>query len=310
MANLGYIQLTRKCNQNCLFCSNPENEQFLSFEQIKEKINDLKEKSYEGVIFTGGEPTLNQNLSQAIEYANKKGIEPRLITNGQKISDKAFLKDLISNGLKVIHISFYSYQPRVQNYLSQNNDSYYNLISALKNSQELNLAVNLNTVINKYNSDHLDKNVAFILKYFPNIYHFVFNNLDPFMNRASENTHTIPNLKDFEKSLNRALKLLSKFKKSFRIERVPLCFLDGFEQFSTETRKIVKNEKRTVYFLDQKGIIEQQGNGFEYNKADVCKKCSLNKICAGLYAMDQYYNSSELKPIFKDPELIINKIIA
>jgi len=62
MANLGYIQLTRQCNQKCLFCSNPENEQVLDLDQIKDKIDQLIKDGYTGVILTGGEPTLNPDL--------------------------------------------------------------------------------------------------------------------------------------------------------------------------------------------------------------------------------------------------------
>jgi len=214
----------------------------------------------------------------------------------------------VKAGLKVIHVSFYSYKPEIQNHLTQNKDSYYNIIKALENCYNLKLALNLNIVINKYNSDHLDKNVLFILKKFPQIYHFIFNNLDPFMNRASQNTQTIPKLADFEISLNRALKLLTKLNKSFRVERVPLCYLKDFEHVSTETRKIVKDETTTVHFLDQKGKIEQKGKNFQHQKAEVCKECSLNPICAGLYAMGQYYSSSELRSINKDAELVIGKI--
>jgi hypothetical protein len=48
----------------------------------------------------------------------------------------------------------------------------------------------------------------------------------------------------------KAFSFLEKKRRTFRVERLPLCFMRGYEEASTETRKIVKNEERLVYFLD------------------------------------------------------------
>jgi len=39
MANLGYIQVIRQCNQTCRFCSNPENRRELSLAQAKRLVD-------------------------------------------------------------------------------------------------------------------------------------------------------------------------------------------------------------------------------------------------------------------------------
>lgn len=297
MANIGYIQLNRICNQKCLFCSNPDTGSTLKFSEFKKKVDDLVARKYSGVILTGGEPTLYAYLPQAIQYCQQQGIACRLITNGQKIADFEYLHGLVAAGLNLIHISLYSYKPQIQNYLSQNNNSFVNITKALENANKLNLNVNLNTVINKLNADHLDKTVFFIVKKFPFINHFIFNNLDPFMNRAAENISTIPKLGDFKDSLNKALHLLKKNGKSFRVERVPLCYMGDFSEFSTETRKLIKKEERIIHFLDAKGMVKQKGKWFKYKKGKVCASCCLNEICAGLYALGEYYDESELVPV-------------
>ncbi len=310
MANIGYIQLNRICNQNCLFCSNPDTGATLSFEDFKEKVDDFIKRDYEGVILTGGEPTLIDYLPQAIEYCDKKNINCRLITNGQVTSDYNYLANLVNKGLQLMHVSLYSYKPKIQNYLSQNKNSFSNIIKTLKNARRLNLALNINTVINKYNANHLDKNVYYIIKRFPEINHFVFNNLDPYMNRASKNIYTIPKLIDFKISLNKAMNLLDNNKKTFRVERVPLCFMGDFPETSTETRKIIKDEERIVYFLDEKGLVRQTKKYFYHKKGEICKVCSLVSICAGLYALGEYFDEKELIAFHNKSlkKIIINKI--
>jgi len=54
----------------------------------------------------------------------------------------------------------------------------------------------------------------------------------------------------------------------------------GFERASTETRKMVKEEERLVYFLDFRESINDKGEDFIHDKFPKCSKCDLNSICA------------------------------
>ncbi len=308
MANLGYIQLNRTCNQKCLFCSNPENGAVLDLDQAKIYIDDFVKKNYQGVIFTGGEPTLSQDLVPAIKYAKERGLEVRIITNGQKTADFNFLQELKNAGLDLMHVSVQSFDPKIQDYLSQTQGSLKNILKTLLNARRLNIPVNINMVINSANAKSLDKNMVFFITKFPEINHFVFNNLDPEMNRVAENKFVVPKLINFKDSLKRAFTLLAKLGKSFRAERVPLCYMTEFAEYSTETRKIVKGEERSILFLDNREDPYRVQKNFYYKKAKQCSQCGLNEICAGLYAMDTYYDSRELVPQKIDKELIIKKV--
>lgn len=308
MANLGYIQITRICNQECLFCSNPSTGKIIGVDEAKKTVDDYVKMGYAGLIWTGGEPTLYPHLAELIRYAKNKGIHSRLITNGQKISDFKYFKKLADAGLDHVNISLFSHRPKVQALLTKKKDSFKNIIAALKNAEKLGVIVNINTVINRYNSDHLSELVKFIVKEFPFVRHFVWNNMDPLMNRASKNIDTIPTLNGFELELHRAMKFLEQNGRTFRVERVPLCYMAEYGDRSTETRKIVKEEERSVHFLDDpRGRIRQ--TEWRHGKADCCEVCKLNGICAGLWQMDKYYFSKELYPVFIDPEIIKKKIL-
>ncbi|MBL7130738.1 MAG: radical SAM protein [Candidatus Omnitrophica bacterium] len=310
MASLGYIQVIRTCNQECRFCSNPPTGKIIPLKDAKKHIDSYIKKGYEAVLLTGGEPTLYPDLSDIIHYAQKRGIHCLIITNGQKIADMRYLGLLVDNGLDHIIVSIYSYQNKIQSFLTKNKISLYNIKKALRNAEKLKITVDIATVINKYNADHLDKIVKWLVQRFPFIKHFIWNNVDPLMNRTSKNPDTIPRLNDFELALHKAMSFLESHGRSFRVERVPLCYMSDSQHCSTEARKIVKQEERSIYFLDKKGYVTQKGyRGFlGYSKADCCKACSLNEICAGLYAADKYYSLAELYPVFVSKENIVNKI--
>jgi MoaA/NifB/PqqE/SkfB family radical SAM enzyme len=307
MAKIGYIQIIRKCNQKCIICSNPDNDNVLDFEEAEKEIDKLKLSGYGEVILTGGEPTLHERLPELIRYASGKKISPRIVTNGQKLAELKYLKKLKKAGLTHLHLSVYSHKDAIQSKLSQNKESLKNIKKALDNLGRLGgIAVDVNTAINKYNCDHLSETATWIVKNYPFVKHFVFNNLDPYMNRVASNPEVVPSLNDLELELHRTLSYLSRNGRTFRVERVPLCYLGGFEYVSTETRKIVKGEGRAVYFLDSRGEIVQ--NDWIYKKAASCQRCALTGICAGLYTAGGYYKESELAPVFIAAEKIIKKI--
>ena len=307
MANLGYIQITRICDQECLFCSNPANGKVIDFAAAKKAVDDYIARGYTGIIWTGGEPTLYPRLAELIAYAHERGIHSRIITNGQRLSNRMYFKKLVDAGLVHVNISLFSHKPKVQNFLAQKKDSYRRIMVALKNAQEIGVTTHVNTVINTYNADHLSDIVRFVVEKYPIVNHFIWNNMDPLMNRASTNISTIPTLNEFERELFKAMKFLDDHKKTFRVERVPLCYMTEYAQYSTETRKIVKGEERSVHFLDEKKEVRQKK--WEHGKASCCRVCTLNDICAGLWQMDAYYSSKELYPVFVDPEKIRKKIM-
>ncbi len=307
MANIGYIQVTRRCNQKCRFCSNPEIDKDITIQQAKRQIDEFVRLRYRGIILTGGEPTLLNELSDIIEYAVRKKIGVRIITNGQLLSDFKLFKRIYDSGLRTIHFSVHTTNQKLQAFLTGKKDSLKNLLKSIENAGRLNIETMINIVINKYNSDHLDEIVETLTGKFPFIRHFIFNNIDPTMNRVAENPDTVARLVDFELSLHNALKYLSKSGYSFRVERVPLCYMAEFAEFSTETRKIIKGEGRIVNFLDDKGKIVQES--FYHSKTDVCSICTYNSICAGLYEMDTYYSSKELYPLFLDPAPVIRRVL-
>lgn len=306
MANLGYIQVSRICNQHCLFCSNPDNERTISLVDARKQLDCLVENGYFGVILTGGEPTLHPDLPAIVNLARDSGLHVRMITNGQKTAEAGVLEKLVEAGLQHLHVSVHSARPDVQAYLTSNEDSWRNIERTLELLGGLELTCDVNTVMCAQNADHLDETVRAIVTRFPFVRHFVWNNIDPNMNRVAENPHTVAKLADIELSLARAVNFLEETGRTYRIERLPLCYMAEFAHASTETRKIVKHEERTVHFLDEKGHVRQ--TEFFHQKSETCSHCRLDPICAGLYDLDGAYDPAELYAVFLDPEEVISRI--
>lgn len=308
MAELAYLQVTRVCNQKCVFCSNPANGRTIDWKDAEALVDSFALQGATGIILTGGEPTLFPELDRLIAYARSKGLPPRLITNGQKTARPGYLKSLKDAGLEHLHVSLHSHKAEVQGALTGNPQSLSNIRQTLEQAGKLGLTADINTVINKANAGHLSGIVRWVVETFPFIVHFVWNNMDPLMNQASLNPEIVPRLADFEAELWSAMRFLEAAGRTFRAERVPLCFMTDYAHCSTETRKLVKDEGRRIYFLDEKGLRVQDKTSWKYGKSALCGSCTLETLCAGLYQMDRYYSSKELCPMFVDPGPIIRRI--
>lgn len=311
MANLGYIQVTRQCNQRCRFCSNPPVESERTLEQAKELVDELRDGGYHGVILTGGEPTLDPNLPELVAYCRDVELPVRLITNGTLLARPELLDRLIDAGLGHCHLSLHSHDPSIHDDLTRNPGSQALLLETLRliGERSERITADINTVICSANADHLQAIVELVLESAPFVRHFVFNGIDPETNRLRDHPELVPRLADFEIALLRAAQLIERSGRTLRVERVPLCYMPGFEHCSTETRKIVKAEERTTHFLDRRGAVRQGPEAFVHRHHDVCHHCKLEQICAGLYDRGEGYDPAELAPQFIDAEPIRKKIL-
>ncbi len=308
MANIGYLQVVRGCNQYCRFCSNPATGYMLDLDTALRAVDDFAERGYFGIILTGGEPSLSELIPDITRHAVARGLHVRMITNGSRLAKPGLAEAYYEAGLRHFHVSIHSCNEELEDFLTGVKGSASLAMDALEHLGRVGATVNINTVINRFNADHLDKNVRFFVGRFPFLRHFVWNNLDPSMGRAETNRDTAHRLADFELSLARALRFLHSTGRTFRVERVPLCYMTEFAECSTETRKIIKGEERIVHFLDEKGTVRQ--TDFVHEKSEACRSCSLDSICGGLFELGDHYDLAELYPVFVDKSAIVAKVQA
>jgi len=308
VANIGYIQVVRHCNHFCGFCSNPTTPYVHTFETMKVLVDDFVRRGYFGIILTGGEPSLHPELPVICRYATEQGLHVRMITNGWRMADPSFAKEMADAGLRLTHVSVYSVRPDIEERLRGVAGTLEKAYAAVENAHRFGIEVNINCVINKLNADHLHENIRHWIIHHPYVRHFIWNNLDPSMGRAEVNqAQFTPRLADFRRSLYLALMLLHRTGRTFRVEKVPLCYMPEFAWASTETRKIVKGEERIVHFLDAKQTVRQ--TDWEHIYSPVCNRCSVRRICGGLFDRGNAYDPAELRPISISQDEVVKRIL-
>ncbi|MDE2293680.1 MAG: radical SAM protein [Elusimicrobia bacterium] len=306
MASLAYLQLARVCDQKCLFCSNPANGGVMSLEEAFGWLARFKAEGYDGVVLTGGEPALHPGLERVVARCAEEGLAVRLITNGRRASEAGFLARLKAAGLAHLHVSVYSHRPEVAAALTGRGDALARAEAALREAARLGIRVDVNTVLCRQNADHLSGLAAWVVERHPAVGHMVFNNMDPDMAPPGGAEASRADFRDFELELARALTLLERAGRTFRVERVPLCFLPGFEHCATETRRLARGERRAVKFLDPRGLVVQKGLE-RYGKPARCLSCSLDALCAGVYGRGETYPLEQVCPVFVDARAVAGR---
>lgn len=159
------VHITNKCNLNCSIClanSNAEGEQA---EYPIEKLRQfLKVKKNYKIDLMGTEPTMRKDLAQIIEMVKQSGNITALHTNGIKLADYQYLRELKQAGLDEVHFQFDSFK-----------DSFYENIrgqrllntklKALDNLEKFGIATDLKmTIVRGLNDDELMDVLQFGIK--------------------------------------------------------------------------------------------------------------------------------------------------
>lgn len=108
-----YLHLNYQCNLNCTFCASDATNS-----RVLHHVNDNKIKEFiscvqkgDAVHISGGEPTIDKRLLTIVSTLKKKGASIAISTNALKLSDNAYLTDLIESGVSSIAVSIFAINP-------------------------------------------------------------------------------------------------------------------------------------------------------------------------------------------------------
>lgn len=144
-----------KCNQKCTFCyaagQNKSSCSELGTDDWKRIIDRLGDAHVPMLTFTGGEPTMRDDLSELVAYA--KRFITRVNTNGVKLTEE-LARSLAEAGLDSIQITLYSSDAGIHNTLV-GAQRFEDTLSGIKNALAAGLDVSVNTPLCKKNSDYV-----------------------------------------------------------------------------------------------------------------------------------------------------------
>jgi radical SAM protein with 4Fe4S-binding SPASM domain len=160
------LALTYRCNNDCAHCYNGRPRDFgeISTEQWKAILDRLWELGIPHVVFTGGEPTLRNDLPALIAHAEQNGQITGLNTNARRLGDARFVDELVAAGLDHVQITVESHEAAIHDAMVRARGAWRQTIAGLQNALETPLYVMTNTTMLKENSPSLQETLDFLAR--------------------------------------------------------------------------------------------------------------------------------------------------
>lgn len=158
------MALTFRCQNDCVHCyaGGPHETPELTTVQWKSVIDKLNEIGVFILTFTGGEPTLRDDLPELLLYAQTKGMVTGLITNGRKLKDKTYVEILEKSGLDFVQVTLESHKPKIHDSITGKKGSWKETVAGIKNAVKSQIYVSTNTTLNKQNAADFLSTVDYI----------------------------------------------------------------------------------------------------------------------------------------------------
>jgi radical SAM protein len=154
-------ELTRACQLKCLHCRAEaqyrRDPRELTFEEGKALIDQIKEMNNPLLVFTGGDPLEREDVFDIIEYAVKKGVRVSMTPSATPNVTKEAIKKAKEVGLSRWAFSLDGPTAEIHDHFRGTSGSFYLTIERIKYLHELEIPVQINTVISRYNIDHLEE---------------------------------------------------------------------------------------------------------------------------------------------------------
>ena len=158
------LALTFRCQNDCVHCYAGGSHETLELTttQWKSVIDKLSEIGVFILTFTGGEPTLREDLPELLLYAQNKGMVTGLISNGRRLKDKAYVDVLEKSGLDFVQVTLESHKPQVHDLMTSEKGSWKETVAGIQNAVQSQIYVSTNTTLSKHNASDFLTTIDYI----------------------------------------------------------------------------------------------------------------------------------------------------
>jgi radical SAM protein with 4Fe4S-binding SPASM domain len=143
------LALTYRCNNDCAHCYNARPREYpeLPTQAWKDIIDRVWDLGIPHIVFTGGEPTIRDDLPELIAHAEGNGQITGLNTNGRRLRDPEYLAALVQSGLDHVQITLESHDPTIHDAMVARKGAWAQTVQGVRNALNSPLYVMTNTTL-------------------------------------------------------------------------------------------------------------------------------------------------------------------
>ncbi|MFZ5905536.1 MAG: radical SAM protein [Chloroflexota bacterium] len=168
------LAVTYRCNNDCPHCYNlshppplpagegPGARGELSTDDWKRVLDRTWELGIPHIVFTGGEPSLRNDLPELIAHAEKNGQITGMNTNARRLSNPRFVEQLVNAGLDHVQITVESCDAAIHDKMVNAKGAFPQTIKGLQNALASRLFVMTNTTMLRDNVHTIPDTLDFL----------------------------------------------------------------------------------------------------------------------------------------------------
>lgn len=275
------IQLGGQCDSKCTFCFTEwiRHEPKLTFQQAKRALDEAAEiPTMEATVFTGGEPTIRNDLMELAGYAAARGFQSiGLQTNGHQIADPIYLDRIAAAGINEILLSLHGARASTHDRITCHPGSFdlaHRALVALGRRKDV--ATEVNFVVCLQNKHEAAEIVALVcdaaptasIRYsFPIVEGAAYDNIQA----------TLPTLEVYVETVAKAVRLAHTYNLRVSTANVPPCISAAVGLPSN----YVLSQRRTMLGISP-FVSSSTRRGELSAKVAACEACMFTRDCGGL----------------------------
>jgi MoaA/NifB/PqqE/SkfB family radical SAM enzyme len=188
-----------------------------------------KEFGIRDIDFSGGEPTLRKDFPTLLEQARELGFRRIcVITNGIRLSDAGYFRELAGSGLNEILLSLHGHNAQTHERLVGVPGAFSRIMDTLAHAKDLGLRLRINTVVTRYNHQGLADLGRISVAHRPAAHNFIcFND---WVNASPVTKDIAIKYSEVVSSLLSTLEVLEEAVPKVSVRYIPFCFLRGKEK--------------------------------------------------------------------------------
>jgi len=284
------------------------------------------------VDFSGGEPTIRNDLPELIAYAKMLNYRRiAIITNGIVLGrENTYLAKLADKGLNDILVSIHGPNPKIHDALVNVTGAFEKVINTLKYAKLTDIRLRTNTTVTTKNFEYIPRLAEMLVKFEVHAVNFILFN--DWYSPESQ-IALMPNFEHASYYLKKAIDSIDGTIPKISVRYIPFCFMEGYEKyiadfpqvpydpdewapeiqlFSPDFGVFAPHEKLSPYLKIKRAVarlaLAMHMRKFidlywlkvvqsEYFKAKECTDCPLHFICDGIKkGYEKLYPNFKLYP--------------
>jgi MoaA/NifB/PqqE/SkfB family radical SAM enzyme len=160
-----FFAINNTCNNKCKMCSiwKIKSKKVVKYEDAKKALDILHQNRFSIVQLTGGEPFLNPDIFNIINYAKKLRFIILIASNGTMITESVS-KKLAKSKVEQVSISFHHYKPEIFENIEGHKNILNKVLKCIDILKKDKVPVSALCAISRYNMNEIEDIVDFIEK--------------------------------------------------------------------------------------------------------------------------------------------------